>query len=121
MCVLPSHQFPGHEERIHRHAERVESEDPGRQPLHCWSCGSICPGTKPHLHGWHSRRLPAQMGHGDWVCGIRELYCGDCFAEWGWGDDDNVQPPPPKQQGKRRRIRRRNHARMTPHRCYAAN
>lgn len=45
----------------------------------CWACGIPAP-KQNHLvtEGWHSRweRIEGQP--------MKETYCPDCFAEWGW-------------------------------------
>lgn len=71
-----------HEDRIRREQERVEREEPGGiEPVRCWSCPAT---TRDRVNlyviGWRCRTL-RKVG-----CRIREVYCPDCFARWGWGD-----------------------------------
>jgi len=63
----------------------------------CWCCGAACPNrTLPARVGWVSRRTPESE---------TELYCGPCFAEWGWppvlpvyGPAAFALPPPPAEE-----------------------
>lgn len=56
-------------------------------PVRCWACGAVTFSRKTlEHHGWVCR--PAEIrGHNDRMV---EVYCGHCFAEWGWPDE----PPP---------------------------
>ncbi len=77
---------PGHVERMREHAERVESEDPGKSPVLCWCCGDVLGGGfDPRSRGWHTRQLSSYR-YGDGNTRIREIYCPGCFEEYGWGD-----------------------------------
>lgn len=52
------------------------------EPPQCWACPATLPrGSKPERHGWASR--PFAWGG---TAKMRELFCGECYRRWGWGD-----------------------------------
>lgn len=52
---------------------------PKLQPPVCWACGKPSPKhSKISTIGWQVREI--RIEH--WT--EREIYCPDCFAEWGW-------------------------------------
>ena len=45
----------------------------------CWACGAVCPaGTRTASAGWARREITIR------AMALVELYCGECFARWGW-------------------------------------
>lgn len=80
------------EERIRVYAARAARRlplfregrpDPARPgAVVCGACGRPSPnGPRCDKFGWRTRANPR---HG---C-VRETYCPECFAQWGWGDLD---------------------------------
>lgn len=74
-------------ERIDRYARQVEAgrgvfEPPVRDEglTRCWCCGAVPP-RRSHVvkYGWEARWL---VLYG--AVKVREVYCPDCFAEFGW-------------------------------------
>lgn len=48
----------------------------------CWCCGKTTSRTSGfHLMGWVSRTYGVGISH-------KEIYCGECFAEWGWPTEE---------------------------------
>lgn len=71
------------DERIKAHARRVEADPESRGGARavCWCCGATCPsGSWVDNSGWYCRGINLA----GW-CGS-EIYCPECFAEWGWPD-----------------------------------
>lgn len=70
--------------RIARHAAR--HADAPVCGCVCWCCGKRTTRTAGfHLMGWVSRKV--------WYsrrCALREVYCGECFAEWGWPTEEST-------------------------------
>lgn len=44
----------------------------------CWACGRTCNVKHLKRDGWQVRPFLSR---------VKEVYCPDCFARWGWGDD----------------------------------
>lgn len=93
--VIPSADAPGHEDRMRRNHLRyifglpITSDGP-HDPDHacdmpeCWGCGERAPvRTWVEKHGWQSRETLVYSGAAH---KRREIYCPECFAEWGWPD-----------------------------------
>lgn len=74
---------------VAEHAARVEVEEPLHpEPLRgkCWCCGIPAPGPNSLARrSWASRQFM------DWTR-EREIYCPECFEEWGWPTIDEQQP-----------------------------
>ncbi len=57
-----------------------------RRPPSCWACGKVCPkGTHILRAGWFFRELSNECE--------REIYCPECFAEYGFPDPAPYLPP----------------------------
>jgi hypothetical protein len=89
--TVPSASAPGHEDRMRRLDMRLHFglsltgeghvgylSDDGSA---CWCCGAVPPvSTWVAKHGWHVREIMTGCHR------AKEMYCPDCFAEWGWPD-----------------------------------
>jgi len=70
------------DERIERMRVAAEEADPIRKTRsQCWACDSYCEsGNLVASAGWYSRKLSGTYA------AVREVYCPECFNQWGWGD-----------------------------------
>jgi hypothetical protein len=64
--------------RLDRLAElHARAEPPhGEGQTECFACGKLVAGKYAAARGWKLRPFPP------W--NFSEVYCPDCFAEWGW-------------------------------------
>lgn len=69
----------------------LHADAPDVGAIVCWACGRLAPlnsGYSAHCQGWVSRTLD-YLG---WPT-LKELYCPECFARWGWPDLDGPVTP----------------------------
>lgn len=52
--------------------------------VECWACGARVDGRVLDKRGWQMR-TSEQFGES-----IREIYCANCFREYGWGGEFKV-------------------------------
>jgi hypothetical protein len=80
--VLSGAELVAHLDQLGEIAARAEAADPRTGRTVCWACGRTARKAAPHWwvrDGWVRRVIPQAGKHR-----VVEVYCGPCFARWGW-------------------------------------